>query len=215
MTWVRSLVWKDPTCHWATEGQLSLCATTTEPVCPRAPCYATRRAKELRSPRTTGKESLPVATKTQCSQKFIHSFIEKWDRKKELAFDIYLRFMEKNNYTLSTQRKYSEQICCLVSKSRPCPTLLWPHGCSLPGSSAHGILQARILEWTAISFSSGSSWPRTEPATPALEMNSLPLNHQGSPKQLYWLAIYPFYRYCHIEDRVWGKVVPSLWMLPF
>ena len=32
--------------------------------------------------------------------------------------------------------------------------------CSLPGSSVHGILQARILEWIAISFPRGSSWPR-------------------------------------------------------
>ena len=32
--------------------------------------------------------------------------------------------------------------------------------CSLPGSSVHGILQARILEWVAISFSRGSSQPR-------------------------------------------------------
>ena len=32
--------------------------------------------------------------------------------------------------------------------------------CSSPGSSIHGILQARILEWVAISFSRGSSWPR-------------------------------------------------------
>ena len=32
--------------------------------------------------------------------------------------------------------------------------------CNLPGSSVHGILQARILEWVAISFSRGSSQPR-------------------------------------------------------
>ena len=32
--------------------------------------------------------------------------------------------------------------------------------CSPPGSSVHGILQARILEWVAFSFSRGSSWPR-------------------------------------------------------
>ena len=31
---------------------------------------------------------------------------------------------------------------------------------SPPGSSVHGILQARILEWVAIPFSGGSSWPR-------------------------------------------------------
>ena len=33
-------------------------------------------------------------------------------------------------------------------------------GCRLPGSSVHGILQTRILEWVAISFSRGSSQPR-------------------------------------------------------
>ena len=41
-----------------------------------------------------------------------------------------------------------------------CPTLCDPVDCSLPGSSVHGILQARILEWVTISFSRGSSQPR-------------------------------------------------------
>ena len=41
-----------------------------------------------------------------------------------------------------------------------CPTLCNPMDCSPPGSSVHGILQARILEWVAISFSRGSSQPR-------------------------------------------------------
>ena len=41
-----------------------------------------------------------------------------------------------------------------------CPTLCDPVDCSLPGSSVHGILQARILEWVAIPFSRGSSQPR-------------------------------------------------------
>ena len=35
-----------------------------------------------------------------------------------------------------------------------------PIYCSLPGSSIHGIFQARVLEWVAISFSRGSSWAR-------------------------------------------------------
>ena len=35
-----------------------------------------------------------------------------------------------------------------------CPTLCDPMDCSPPGSSVHGILQARTLEWVAISFSS-------------------------------------------------------------
>ena len=43
-----------------------------------------------------------------------------------------------------------------------CPTLCDPMECSLPGSSAHVISQARILEWVAISSSRGSSWPRDQ-----------------------------------------------------
>ena len=41
-----------------------------------------------------------------------------------------------------------------------CLTLCDPVDCNLPGSSVHGILQARIVEWVAISFSRGSSRPR-------------------------------------------------------
>ena len=39
-------------------------------------------------------------------------------------------------------------------KSLSCPTLRDPMDCSLPGSSVHGILQAKVLEWGAIAFSS-------------------------------------------------------------
>ena len=46
----------------------------------------------------------------------------------------------------------------LVAQS--CPTLYNPMDCSPPGSSVHGILQARILEWAAISFSRGHAQPR-------------------------------------------------------
>ena len=41
-----------------------------------------------------------------------------------------------------------------------CPTLCDPVDCSLPGSSIHGIFQARMLEWVAIAFSRRSSRPR-------------------------------------------------------
>ena len=37
-----------------------------------------------------------------------------------------------------------------------------PTDCSLPGSSVHGILQARVLEWVAMPFSKGSSQPRDQ-----------------------------------------------------
>ena len=49
------------------------------------------------------------------------------------------------------------------SVTQLCPTLCNPMDGSPPGSSVHGILQARILEWVAIPFSRGSSQPRDQP----------------------------------------------------
>ena len=54
----------------------------------------------------------------------------------------------------------------LVTKSRLIPVI--PMDCSLPGSSVHGIFQARILEWAAISSSRGSSRPRDRTCTPCV-----------------------------------------------
>ena len=71
----------------------------------------------------------------------------------------------------------------LVAQS--CPTLCNIVNWNLPGSSIHGILQARILVWVAIPFSRGSSQPRDPIWSPALQADSLilyHLSHQGSPK---------------------------------
>ena len=46
-------------------------------------------------------------------------------------------------------------VCVLVAQS--CPTLCDPMDCSPPDSSVHGILQARVLEWVAVSFFNRSS----------------------------------------------------------
>ena len=51
--------------------------------------------------------------------------------------------------------------------------------CKLPGSSVHGIFQARVLEWVAISFSRGSSQPRDRTWVSCIA--GRPLSHQGSP----------------------------------
>ena len=47
----------------------------------------------------------------------------------------------------------SRDMKMLRETAQSCPTLSDPMDCSLPGSSAHGILQARVLEWVAIAFS--------------------------------------------------------------
>ena len=54
-----------------------------------------------------------------------------------------------------------------------CPTLCYPMDCSPPGSSVHGSLQARILEWAAISFSRDLPNPGIGTGSPALQADSL------------------------------------------
>ena len=52
------------------------------------------------------------------------------------------------------------KVMCVCSVTQLCSTLCDPVDCSAPGSSVHGIFQARTLEWVAISSSKGSSGPR-------------------------------------------------------
>ena len=70
-------------------------------------------------------------------------------------------------------------VCVLVAQL--CP-ILPPHGlCSLPGSSGHGILQGRILEWVAIPFSRGSSQPRDRTQVSCTAGRFLPSEPPGKP----------------------------------
>ena len=73
-------------------------------------------------------------------------------------------------WTKPEKRKKEREVAQL------CPTLCDPTDCSPPGSSVHGILQARMPEWVAISFSRGSSQPRDQTA---LQAELYPLSHQG------------------------------------
>ena len=65
--------------------------------------------------------------------------------------------------------------------AQSCPTLCNPVDCSLPGSSVHGILQARVLLWVAISFSRDLPNPGTEPGSPAFQAYYLPSEPPGKP----------------------------------
>ena len=68
----------------------------------------------------------------------------------------------------------------LVAQS--CPTLCNPMDGSPPGSSVHGILQARILKWIAIPFSRRSSQPRDQTRVSCIAGRFFYcLSHQGSP----------------------------------
>ena len=66
--------------------------------------------------------------------------------------------------------------------AQSCPTLCNPMDCSPPGSSIHGIFQARVLEWVAISFSRGIFLTQgLNPDPPALLTDSLPSEPPGKP----------------------------------
>ena len=83
--------------------------------------------------------------------------------------------------------------CIFVgSKSLSCPTLCDPLDCCLPGSSVHGIFQARVLD--GLPFPTPGDLPDpgiepTSPLSPALQVGSLPSESPGKPCTLHSMAI--------------------------
>ena len=79
----------------------------------------------------------------------------------------------------------STQHAVLRLAARLCLTLCNPMDCSPPGSSVHGVLQVRILEWGAMACSRGSSQTQgSNPGLPHCRRILYHLSHQGSPKVL-------------------------------
>ena len=110
---------------------------------------------------------------------------------------------------------------CVYAKSlQLCPTFCEPMDHSLPGSSVHGILQARILEWVAMPSSRDSSRPRDWTQVSFLllhwQTGSLPLVPPGKPchSTIYpktWQFIIAFFFF---YDTVWIILIHSLLVLP-
>ena len=88
--------------------------------------------------------------------------------------------------------------------AQSCPIVCKPMACSLPGSSVHGILQARILEWVAISFSSRSSDPGIEHGSLALQAYSLLAELPGKPLK----------KEERKKERKWSRSVRSNFLWP-
>ena len=95
---------------------------------------------------------------------------------------------------LITFARQTLHVCMCAQSLQSCPTLCDPMDYSRPASSAHGILQARILEWVAISSCRGSSWLRDRThvlyAYLYWQVGSLPLAPPGNPKR----ALLPHFR---------------------
>ena len=92
--------------------------------------------------------------------------------------------------------KFFTRYTYLCAKSlRLCPALCDAMDCSVPGSSVHGILQERILEWVAMSYSRGLSQTRDQTHVSYIflrwQAGSLPIAPPGKPSQniIYFKAI--------------------------
>ena len=105
---------------------------------------------------------------------FCFFFLLRWDQK--------LGGLEVGVF-LPLGQLHSDNTPGLVSAKllQSCPTLCNRMDYSPAGSSVHRILQARILEWVAISFSRGSSQPGINSGSPALQADSLQSEPPGKP----------------------------------
>jgi len=90
---------------------------------------------------------------------FVHKQFTLWCKEKYIFW-----VWDRPSFFFSKREHWYLVVCvcvcvcvCLCSVAQLCPTLCKPMDCSLPGSSIHGILPARTLEWVAISYSRRSS----------------------------------------------------------
>ena len=88
----------------------------------------------------------------------------------DIAGKIHLLLQDSGFFSISREttslyfqrNKILHWLVPFIIGAESCSTLCDPMDCRPPGSSVHGISQARILEWVAISFSRGSSWSRDQ-----------------------------------------------------
>ena len=96
------------------------------------------------------------------------------------------RVLATYGYNRSAAAVPIRYICLHACMHAQCPTPCNPMDCGLPGSSVHGILHSRILEWIAISFSRGIFL--TQGSNLGLlhcQADSLPLSHQRSSAYMF------------------------------
>ena len=117
------------------------------------------------------------------------------------------------NFNSFSLKAFQSKVYMWAKSLQSCPTFCDPMDCSLPGSSIHGILQVRILEWVAVPFSRDlpdSGMEPMFPEAPALQVDSLLLSHKGSVLKinLYLIADF-FFVYIISVDVVFCSTLVS------
>ena len=104
------------------------------------------------SDRDPSSRSGPMSCEDSVPRNLGEFIIDEGNKTLPLPFDLKHAFCGLSRLLLnSTSQSGSEVKGSEVAQS--CPTLSDPMDCSLPGSSVHGVFQARVLEWGAIAFS--------------------------------------------------------------
>ena len=108
-----------------------------------------------------------------------------------------MSFLQKMVYRLNAPKRYFIELAAAAAKSlQSCPTLCDPIDGSPSGSSVPGILQARTLEWVAISFSNAWKWKAKVKSLSRVRLLATPWTaaHQAPPsmgfsRQEYWSGV--------------------------
>ena len=104
-----------------------------------------------------------------------------------LYLTTFLNLVFSSDYVCTCMCSLDGYVCSVVSNS------LRPHGLYLQGSSIHGIFQARILEWVAISFTRGSSQSRDR--TRVSHTAGRLFTIWATRKPMWWVSVKPHYSF--------------------
>ena len=119
--------------------------------------------------------------------------------------------VDRNSQYFWNSSEFSFRCMYVSIVTQSCLTLCDPMDCSPPGGSSHGIFQTRMLEWVAIPYSRGSSWPRNWTWVCHIAGETLYyLSHQGSMFTkccyFYFISFYPphsptreLYSFWHVQ----------------
>ena len=108
---------------------------------------------------------------------------------------------------------------CVYSVAQSCPTHCDPLDCSPPGSSVHGVFQARILEWVVFSFSMGSSQPRGRTHVTPSPALAIRFFTAAPPGKLSLLTLFPHLHVLSHSYLTWKPfslrthTFPALWQI--